>query len=54
MSEKTEIELKDKEGKPIKIKVEIPPTPQPQILVETFNYHELDKELKDINENKKK
>lgn len=41
LNDKEEITLKDKEGKPITITVDVPTEPQPQVLFESFNRHEL-------------
>lgn len=37
--DKEEINIKDKNGNQINISVDVPPAPQPQIILETFEYH---------------
>lgn len=41
LNDQEEITLKDKDGNPIILTVDVPPEPQPQMILETFNRHEL-------------
>lgn len=41
LEDKEEITIKNKDGKQINITVDVPPDPQPQIILETFDYHKL-------------
>ena len=40
-NDQEEITLKDKEGNPIILTVDVPPEPQPQMVLESFSQHEL-------------
>lgn len=40
-NDQEEITLKDKDGNPIVLTVDVPPEPQPQMILESFSHHEL-------------
>ena len=41
LDDKEEIIVRDKEGNQVNITVDVPSDPQPQIILETFEYHKL-------------